>query len=84
VQHLSYKVLKGSPKWKDADGPMMDLASGSPSLLSGVTTSRTDVQKYGDYESGMEPPGRKKAKRMLRDANEVSSAMLAVTKSMAL
>jgi hypothetical protein len=62
---------------------MMDLASGSPSLLSGVTTSRTDVQKDGDYESGMEPPVRKKTKRMLRDINEVSSAMLAVTKSMA-
>ena len=32
----------------------------------------------------MEPPGRKKYKRKLRDANGVSSAMLAVAKSMAL
>jgi hypothetical protein len=84
VFHLAYKVLKGSPKWQGADGPRMDLASGSPSLLSVVTTSRHDVQKDGEYESCMEPPGRKEAKLMIRDANEVSSAMLAVAKSMAL
>jgi hypothetical protein len=84
VFHLAYKVLKGIPKWQGTDGPMMDLASGSPNLLSGVTTSRTDAQKDGDYEICTEPPGSKKAKRMSRDANEVSSAMLAVAKSMAL
>jgi hypothetical protein len=54
VFHLAYKVLKGSPKWKGADGPMMELASGSLSLLSVVTTTRTDVQKDGEYESCME------------------------------
>jgi hypothetical protein len=54
VFRLVYKVLKGSPKWQGADGPMVDLASGSPSLLSVVTTSRTDIQKDDDYESCME------------------------------
>jgi hypothetical protein len=82
--HLAYNVLKVRHKWQGADGLVMDLASGSSSLLSGVTTSRTDVQTEGDEEICMEPPGLEKYKRTLRNANGVSSAMLAVAKSMTL
>jgi hypothetical protein len=83
IFQLALKVLKQSPKWQGADGVVMDLASGSPSL-SGITPSHNGVQMDDDDEGCMEPPGRKKAKRALKDANGVSSAMLEVAKSMAL
>jgi hypothetical protein len=84
VLHLSYNVPKVRHKLQGADGLVMGLVSGSSSLLSGVTTSCTDFQTEGDEESCMEPPGLKKYKRTLRNANGVSSAMLAVAKSMTL
>ena len=78
VFYLAYKVLNGSPKWQGADGAVIDLASGNISLLSGDLTSRTDAQKNNDDGSCMEPPGRTKAKRTLRDANGVSRAIVTV------
>jgi hypothetical protein len=80
---LAYKVLKKSPKWQGVDGPVMDLESGSLGF-SGVATSRIGLQVEDDVEGDTGPPGRKKAKRARKDADDVSSTMLAMAKSMAL
>jgi hypothetical protein len=78
VAHLAYKVLTKSPKWQGVDGPVMDLENVSLGI-SGVATSRIELQVADDDESYTGPPGRKKAKRARKDADAVSSA-----KSMAL
>jgi hypothetical protein len=81
--HLAYKVLTKSPKWQGVDGPVMDLECGSLGL-SGVVTSRNGLQVADDDGGYTGPPGSKKAKRARKDADAISSAMLAVAKSMAL
>jgi hypothetical protein len=83
VFHLAYKVLKKSPKWQGVDGPVMDLECGSLGLR-GVATSRNGLKVADDDEGYTGPPGRKKGKDARKDADAVSSAMLALAISMAL
>ncbi len=74
----AFKVLKRGPKWQGNDGPVMDLAGGSPATSKDAAAPSSASDKVSAVLIG-----RKKAKRMRADDNTVSKAMLTMAKSMA-
>jgi hemin uptake protein HemP len=70
-------VLKQGPKWQENDGPVLDLAGGSP-----ATSTDAAAQISASDEFSAVPIGSKKAKRMQGDDGTVSKAMLSMAKSM--